>query len=462
MNDTLSAAYDPETFRREGHALIDRLSDYLAAAKARDLPVVDWREPEDQAKDWEIPSQTMSLNEIAERYLARSIHLQHPRCLGHQVPPPLPAAALGDLLLALTNNSAAVYEMSPAGTSMERAAVRWLAQKLALSATADGIFTAGGSLGNFTGLLAARQSLGDRDIWEKGSEGEPLAVLASEHAHYSISRAARILGWGAKGVIPVRTDDSFRIEPSALPAALSEASRRGRRPVAVVATSGSTATGSFDPLEEIAAFCSREGLWLHVDGAHGGAAAISQSHKHLVRGIELADSVVIDAHKLLGCPSLTTALLFRDGESSFKVFSQQASYLFAETRPAWFDFAQRTLECTKRPIGARLWVVLAQQGEATLSAIVDRCFELGTALGNRVEQNEKLELLVRPAANIVCFRLKNATDEAQSRIRKRLRDRGLFYVVETRLRNAIWLRCAIMNPLTTEADLDALLSTIAP
>lgn len=451
----LRKAYDPETFRREGHRLIDLLSDYLAASAAGEVPVVAWRSPDEQARDFALPSTAGELTEIAARYLARANHLQHPRCLGHQVPPPLPVAALADLMLALTNNSAAVYEMSPAGTAMERACLEWLSGRLGLPRGSDGVFTAGGTLGNLTALLAARQCRAVGDAWNEGNE-ERFAVLASEHAHYSVARAARILGWGARGVVTLPVDDRFRIDVTRVRERAREARQNGLSPLALVATAGSTSTGSFDDLEALAEICREEGLWLHVDAAHGGAAALSPTYRRLLAGIDRADSIVVDAHKMMGCPSLTTAVLFRDGENSYRVFSQQASYLFEGKRPAWYDLAQRTLECTKRPIGARLWIALARHGEATLAAIVERCFSLGRALADRIEAAPDFELLQRPDANIVCFRLRGV-DPIQKRARQRLRESGSFYLVETRLRERTWLRSAIMNPLTTEADLDALL-----
>lgn len=198
-----------------------------------------------------------------------------PRYVGHQVSAPLPQAALASLASALLNNGMAVYEMGPVATGMERAVLGWLASRLGLPASADGVLTSGGSVGNLTGLLAARNARAGFGIWKAGAQaGPPLAVLVSEEAHYSVRRAAQLMGLGEAGAVRVETDARYRLRPEALDAALAAATREGRRVFAVVASACSTATGAFDPLDQVADFCEPQGLWLHVDAAHGGSAAL--------------------------------------------------------------------------------------------------------------------------------------------------------------------------------------------
>ncbi len=471
----IAAAYAADRFHDDGHRLIDVLTAHLRLATGRDdAPVIPWRSPADARAAWPADFPDAPADELIallERTIAGSIRLHHPRYLGHQVPPPLPGAALVDALAALLNNGMAVYEMGGASTPMELAVVGWMARTLGLPAGAGGVLTSGGSAGNLTALLAARQARAGFDIWTEGAHaGPPLAVLVAATAHYSLGRAVRALGWGDGGVIPVAVDERQRLRPDDLPRALAAADAAGRRVIAIVASAGSTATGAFDPLPAIADVADAHGLWLHVDGAHGASAALSPRHRHLVAGIERADSVVWDAHKLMAMPALCTAVLYRDDASSYQAFAQDASYLFQADdggeRP-WWDLGLRTLECTKRMMSTILYASLRVYGVDLFRDYVDRTFALGLALAARVAAAPDFELAQPPDANIVCFRYRPdpalagaALDALQARIRQRCLEQGHTYFLQTRLGGALWLRSALMNPLTEGRDLDELLATI--
>jgi L-2,4-diaminobutyrate decarboxylase len=468
MKDAMERALDPEAFRAVGHRVIDRLADHLDAAARGAMPVYPWADPADQLLRWPAQFETGSadFDELIGRVIAESNHLHHPGYVGHQVTPPLPAAALCELVAALLNNSMAVYEMGPASTAMEQAVVGWLARRLGLPASAAGVLTSGGSLGNLTALLAARQAKAGYDAWRLGAEGqEPLCVLVSAEAHYSIARAVRVMGWGEDGLVSVPVDERFRMRVDALESALQTARRRGRRPIAVVASAASTATGSYDPLTPIADFCQAHDLWLHVDGAHGAAAVLSERHRARVAGIERADSVVWDAHKMMLMPALVSAVLFRDARRSYEAFRQQASYLFSD-QPGeqWFDVGQRTLECTKRMMSLKLYVTLAVYGGAFFGDYVAATFDLAERFSQRIDEAEDFELGVAPECNIVCFRHRppgvSDLDGLQARIRERLLRDGAFYLVQTRLPSGLFLRTTLINPRTTESDLEALLERI--
>jgi L-2,4-diaminobutyrate decarboxylase len=473
----LQAAFDPEGFRREGHRAIDILADYLARAeRGADLPVVAWQDPERLAASWpaEFPAEPSArLPAILERALAEAMHLHHPRYLGHQVAAVLPAAALLDLAVALLNNGMAIYEMGPTASVMERIVCRWLASLLGWGEGAGGVLTSGGSAGNLTALLAARQAKAGFNAWEEGAGGgPPLCVLASDQAHYSVARAVHILGLGRGGLVAAETDGSFRLRAAALRSALAAAGRSGRKVIAVVASACTTATGAFDPLAEIADFCGEHGLWLHVDGAHGASAALSAKYRGLLAGIERADSVVWDAHKMLLIPALATAVLCRDGSRSYAAFAQEASYLYADPRPRdeWQNVSLRTLECTKRMIALKVYGALAVHGTRVFADHVTSSFDLARRFAERLRAAADFELGAEPEANIVCFRHRppGATgtaagadlDAVQRRARRRLLESGRFYLSETRLPAGLFLRAVIMNPLTGEDDLAALLDAV--
>jgi L-2,4-diaminobutyrate decarboxylase len=466
------AAFDAERFRREGHALVDRLAAYLGRALAGEpMAVLPWTAPDAQVERWSGPlAGGADLGELLERVIAGSTHLHHPRYVGHQVPPPLPTAALCDLVSSLLNNSMAVYEVGPASTALERVLMRFFAGSLGMPAGADGVLTSGGSVGNLTALLAARQAQAGFDVWSGGvAAGPPLAVLCSTEAHYSIARALRIMGLGAEAAWPVPVDARFRLRPEALPGARRAAEAAGRRVIAVVASAGSTATGAFDPLDAVADVCAAERLWLHVDGAHGASAALAPAHRPRLRGIERADSVVWDAHKLMMMPALVTAVLFRDGRRSYQAFAQEASYLFADAAPEeqWFNLGTRTLECTKLMMGLKVYASLAVHGPAFFGDYVSGMFALAARFAERVAAAPDFELAVPPDCNIVCFRHTPAgltepaaLDQLQARVRRRLIEGGGFYLVQTRLPRGLFLRTTLLNPFTRLEDLEALLNAV--
>lgn len=436
-------ALAPEEFRALGHAVVDRLADHLDACARRAVPVLPWVPPDDMLARWPEPTGLADPLALLDRVIAESNHLHHPRYVGHQVTAPLPLAALAELVSAFLNNSMAVYEMGPVSTAMERRVIEWMGARVGMRA---GVLTSGGSLGNLTALLAARSV---RPV------AAP-AILASSQAHYCVRRAAHVMGLGEHGVVEVPVDARYRMDVSAIPAALARARSLGREPIALVASACSTATGAFDPLAEVAELCQREGLWLHVDGAHGASAALSARYRPLLDGIERADSVVWDAHKMMLVPSLSTAVLFREPRASYDPFAREASYLFEDrAEPPWWDIGLRTLECTKRMMALPIYLSLAVNGEAFFDTYVTRCFDLARRFAAMLRE-AGFELPTEPMANIVCFRHPSMRDD----VRRSIVERGAFHLVQTRLSGETYLRTTLINPRTTEQDLAALIDAV--
>jgi L-2,4-diaminobutyrate decarboxylase len=467
--DSVREAFDPEAFRRDGRRLVDLLADHLARAAAREGPVLPAGRPAEVLARWPgaFPAEAGDVDPKAlfAAVLEGSNHLHHPRFVGHQVTSPLPLAALADLAAALLINGMAVFEMGPVATAMERRVLRFLADAFGYGAGADGVLTSGGSIGNLTALLAARQAKAGFDAWRGGAgAGPPLAILASAQTHYCVRRAAAILGLGEAGMVEVAVDERFRMRPDDLAPAMTRAWAAGRRVVAVVASAGSTATGAFDPLPEIADFCAARGLWLHVDGAHGAAAALSPRTREKVAGLARADSVVVDAHKMMLMPALVTAVIYRDGRRAWDAFAQEASYLFHEREDAWADVATRTLECTKKMLSLKLYAALSIYGTRLFGDYVAESFARASRFAARIREAPDFELLLEPECNIVCFRLAppgvQDLDALQARVRERVVASGAFYLVQTRVRDALWLRTTIINPATTDDDLCALLEAL--
>lgn len=477
MSQLLEKAFDPESFRENGHRLIDILADYLIKARSdKELKVLPWQPPDELAAFWRsdlsrsCPQDTgAAMAEFCRNLLARSTHLHHPKNMGHQVSAPAPMAALMDLVSALLNNSMAIYEVGPSSTAIEQVIMEWLGQILGMGKNSGGILTSGGSVGNLTGLLAARQHKTDYDIWEEGFSPETghLAVMVSSESHYSVARAVKIMGWGKQGIVKIPVNERMEIDPGTLENTFQQAINEGKQVIAVVANACSTSTGSYDPLEPIADFCRTHSLWFHVDAAHGSGAALTSQYKHLLKGIEHADSVVIDFHKMMLCPSLATAVMFKHGANAYETFSQKADYLLdREKRGDWFDIAHRTLECTKKMMSIKVYALLKIYGAELFKDFVTRAYGLAKAFAKLIRGMDDFELALEPASNIVCFRFTPADvsfdelDELNAGICNRLKEDGEYYIVQTVIGGRTYLRATLMNPFTALEDLRQLLNRI--
>jgi L-2,4-diaminobutyrate decarboxylase len=469
----IHAMFDSEEFRHTGHAVIDLLTAYLEENLQGQGAVIDWQAPQTAIQDWQQPlplqptlTPVTLVSALREQVLAASLHIHHPRNLGHQVAPPLPLAALCDLVTALSNQAMAVYETGPSATLIEKQVVQWMGALLGWTDSA-GFLTSGGAQANLTALLAARQCAAGWNVWQQGvGAGKPLRLFASEYAHYSVSRAAGIMGLGTDAVIRVAVDHQGRLDVTALQAAWQQCQAQGVQPFAVVATAGCTPTGSIDPLFEIGSFCRDKKLWFHVDGAHGASVLLSSTLRQQLQGIELADSVVWDGHKLLYMPATVSAVLFREQKNSYAAFAQEASYLFQGNQDAdeAYNMSYRTLECTKRMMGLKLWAAFSLYGVEKLAGLVEQVFATARLLAQKLEDAADFELLMQPQTNIVCFRQRlvgNHSAEAlnthHANLRMKLVESGAFHLTQVMLQGQLWLRTTIMNPLTTESDLDALL-----
>ncbi len=465
----LNKAYDPENFRKTGHELIDLLADYLAEIRdGNNIPANPWIPPTESLDYWKADLENAradSVSGLFRQILDRGVHLHHPRYMGHQISPAAPVAALAGMVNDLMNNGMGVYEMGVSGTAIEHLVIGIFARALGFDERAGGFLTSGGTLANLTALLTARSVKAAAPVWQNGG-GPSYALMVSEEAHYCVDRAVRIMGWGEAGIIKIPVNDQFQMRTDQLPAHYEAARAKGLEVIAVVGSACSTSTGAFDDLEAIAGFCQSNHLWFHVDGAHGSALALSEKYRNRVAGLHLADSVVMDFHKMLMTPSVTTALIYKDGMNSFRTFSQQAQYLFDRTEEGeWYNLAKRTFECTKLMMGLKVYSILRTHGMAFFEDCVTRLCDLGQAFAGLILDSDDFDLAVKPECNIVCFRYKPGgahagLDALNERIRKQLLQDGTFYIVQTRLKGESWMRCTLSNPFTTPKEIGDLMEKI--
>lgn len=487
----VAPSYAPDLIGRVGTQLADVLAEHFRELQTREPRVLNWSEPPDSiaaARDLlaadnsknQTAAETSQLLErikqLMQTMLARGQNLHHPRYLGHQVPASVPVAGWFDAVGAVTNQVMAIYEMGPWATAVEQALVEQLGERIGWQPQQfAGLITHGGSLANLTGLLTAR-NVALPDGWQAGlasssAQSNAPVIVVNADAHYSVIRAAGVLGLGTHNVLPAALDRERRIDPQQLDQQLDALREAGRVVVAVVACACATPIGAFDRLPAIADVCQRHQVWLHVDAAHGGAALMSDRYRLLLEGLDRADSVVIDAHKMFFMPALCAFVFYRNREHRYEAFRQDAPYLFDPSHPgmAEYDSGMKTLECTKRAAAFGLWGTWSTFGEQLFGDLVDVTFALCAQLYELLDQADDFEPLHQPECNILVFRhippqLKDAGLEQlgafQMRLRRKLIESGDFYIVQSRMEGHGALRVTIINPLTTIDDLHQLLERL--
>lgn len=415
------------------------------------------------------------LAQFLTEYLAVATNLRHPGFMAHQVAVPHPLSPIASLIDGFTNNAMAIYEMGPSAATVEQAVLNWMLAKVgwspmptpgaapdahandAATPCGGGVLTHGGSLANLTALAAARAQIAP-NAWRDGAPSG-LAILAPANCHYSIARAAGLLGLGQNAVVAAPTDADGRIDPAALGPAIDALRQDGRLVMAVVANACSTAAGLYDRLRPIGELCRDKGVWLHVDGAHGAAALVSPSLKGLLDGVALADSLVWDAHKMLRTPTLCAAVLTRDQRALDGAFQEEASYLFHDKEEPGVDFVHRTVECTKAALGLKVFFALAAEGEAGLAAFVESRTRFALEIAEYLRAQPDVTVATTPESNIVCFRL-TGDDDHQLALRRKLTAAGRSYISTTLFRQRRWLRLALMNPDTSLDDVQEMLAAL--
>jgi len=410
--------------------------------------------------------------DAAAKILQYSVRTGHPRFFNQLFGGVDSPGIVGEWLTALLNTSMYTYEVAPALTVMETVLVRRL-NGLVGFAAGEGVFTPGGSIANLIALLAARnravpgaKALG---VVEAGRR----VVFMSTEAHYSTLRAASVAGLGTGAVVSVPVDEVGRMVPAELERSILQARLESLHPMMVVATSGTTVAGAFDPLLPIADIALRHGLWFHVDASYGGGVLFSPVHRHLVEGIHRADSVAWNPHKMMGLPLTCSVLLMRERGVLEATNGMQADYLFHNACSTTPDLGDLSLQCGRRPDAIKLWLSWLAQGDGGYRHRVDRLFELSTAFRQMVLDRPGFELVREPEATNVCFRYLPASDRGltgeahRSRLnevtvetRRRLLESGSFMINYAPVDGIAAFRIVLSNPRTTNSDLDALLTAI--
>jgi L-2,4-diaminobutyrate decarboxylase len=457
MSEILKNAYASSTFKDLNGKVDEIIGEVLELAHSESRKVTDYIKADELYLKWK-EEIDYTFEKLLNDIVQGSVLIHHPKYLGHQVCMPLPIGSVMSELGSHLNNGMAVYEMGMAASVIDRLMIEAINPYFGYGQDSSGIFTSGGTIANITALLCARANF-DSSIWKNGNQ-KKIGFMVSDQAHYCIDRAVRIMGLGDDGIILIPSDDQFKANTSLLEEVYLNATVKGISVIGIVGSAPSTATGIYDDLTALGNFARKYNLWYHIDAAHGGPAVFSEKYKHLMEGCEMADSITVDAHKMMMMPALTTMLLFKNHEDSYKTFAQEASYLFGQEEWDWSNYGKRTMECTKVMLGIRLYAAWQEYGVNIFKDNIDECYNLAQQFVKLLESNGSYEIPVIPQSNIICFRLKDAEDREIEQIREQILHEGNFYILKTKLKDKTYFRCTLMNPFTKVMDLKELIEKI--
>ncbi|OLZ66308.1 pyridoxal-dependent decarboxylase [Streptomyces amritsarensis] len=476
LNETTADIY-----RRSVTEGVDRVAAKLATTERPHTGIsVDELAPVIDGIDLDTPlgDSSAALAELEDVYLRDAVYFHHPRYLGHLNCPVVIPAVVGEAVMAAVNSSLDTWDQSIGGTLIERRLIDWTTRRIGLGEKADGIFTSGGSQSNFHALLLARDEA-CRTVMKRAMDAgigltkaellPKLRIFTSEASHFSVQKSAAMLGLGYEAVICVPVDRNRRMDTSVLALELEECAAEGLFPMAVVATAGTTDFGSIDPLPEIARLTAEHSAWMHVDAAYGCGLLVSPTRRHLLDGIEHADSVTVDYHKSFFQPVSSSAMLVRDRDT-LKHATYHADYLnprcMAEERiPNQVD---KSIQTTRRFDALKLWMTLRIMGADGVGSLFDEVIDLAAAGYGVIAADPRFEVVVEPQISTLVFRFlpgddvpAELLDEAQLHARKALFASGEAVVAGTKVDGKQYLKFTLLNPQTTTADITAVLDLLA-
>lgn len=438
---------DSEEMRRLGYKVVDLVVE--RATNRGQEPVIRESDPQTLATILGGPpperpmSADASLDLLAETALFHMQHGDHPRYFARVPGPAAFGAILGEWLGTGFNTIATSWGGASGPATLELVVIAWLAELMGLPGQSEGVLLSGGSLANLTAFAVARNEL-----------GEGVAYF-SDQTHASLPRNLRAMGWAEENMRMLATDDSLRMDLANLHRAVVEDRQRGRIPHMVIASAGTTNTGACDPLDQLADFCAEQGLWLHVDGAYGGPAALTEQGRAYLSGMDRADSLIIDPHKWLFQPyDVGVCFVTRPGALE-RCFSMNPEYLKdVKATQGAVNFGDRSLELTRRSRAIKLWMSLRTYGAVRFREAIARGIALAEYAESCLRADPDIWEVVTPAQiGVVCFALRNGAPGEHARRAARLTESGFAAVTSTSLKGRSVLRLCTINPTTSKTDI---------
>ncbi|TDL34183.1 aspartate aminotransferase family protein [Jeotgalibacillus sp. S-D1] len=416
------------------------------------------------------------LNEIEWPILKNSLHISHPKSMAHLHCPPLLPGIAAELIIAVLNQSMDSWDQSTAATYVENEMVKWLTDKVYYPPTAGGVFTSGGTQSNYMGLLLARDafchSFWNHNVQLRGlpADFHRLRIICSEDAHFTVQKAASQLGLGEQSVITVKTDEKHRMIVSEVEEKIDLLKEQDLLPFALVATCGTTDFGSIDPLKDLGVIAREQGIWLHVDAAYGGGLMLSHSNRDKLNGLENADSMTVDLHKLFFQPISCGAFLVKD-QQHFRHIAYHADYLnpLNDEEEGILNLVNKSVQTTRRFDALKLFLSLKMVGTHTFGQMIDDTLTLASYTAGYMKELENIVIKNPvPEINTIIFRYqpRNAEKltidlcEINRSIQQALLHSGKGVIAKTSVNGKTFLKLTLLNPRTKQEDIHSLLTEI--
>jgi aromatic-L-amino-acid decarboxylase len=443
-----------DEFRRLAHETVDWMADYLAGVS--DLPVLPACRPGEFAAGLPLhapecgePMEAV-LSDFRNRVPGALTNWNHPRFLAYFAISGSEPGILGEMLAAALNVNGMLWQSCPAVTELEQVTLDWLRQWLGLPAGLFGILYDTASTSTLHAIVAARELVAPESR-QTGNAGL-LTLYCSELAHSSVDKGAFTAGVGRRNVRKIAVDSEFRMKPDALASAVEQDLRSGLTPFCVVATVGTTSVASIDPVRECAAISRQHGMWLHVDAAYGGSAAVADEMRHVLDAADQADSLVVNPHKWLLTPVDCSAFFTTRPESLRQAFSLVPSYLQTNQDDRAVNLMDYSFILGRRFRALKLWFVMRYYGRQGIAAILRRHIADAQEFRRWVEADDRFEVAAPVLFSLVCFRLKGG-DELNRRLVDDLNRTGVAFLAGTMLNGRFVIRLAVGHHRTTRQDL---------
>ena len=402
---------------------------------------------------------------IIEQVISHSVVTDHPYFMNQMFGKTQPISFLADIIIAMLNTSMYTYEVAPVFSLIEKQIISNLGERIWGKDQGDGVFTAGGSMSNMNALFLARQYHLEH-AKQKGLFGEkPFSIFVSEQAHYSFTKGVNFLGFGIESLVKIKSNADASIHIDSLNEAINIEKEKGRQPLMLIGIAGTTISGTYDPLQKLAKIAQKHKMWYHVDAAYGGALLFSDREKEQLKGIENADSVGWNFHKVMGMSLSTSSFLTKEKGLLNKAFNVDAGYLFHEDGYD-FDLGQKSLRGGRRPDAFKLWLQWKYKGDAGLAKHVEKLRDASIYLADMVKKTNKLELYQEPQSGIVLFRylqkgksLKELNTLNKS-IRQSIFKEGKIIFNYSCIHKTVYLRCVILDPEFTHKQLEYIVENV--
>lgn len=416
---------------------------------------------------FQIPDSFLSENEITislQEFYDLSMNPANPKYIGHMDSMPTLWAIIGDYVASALNNNLLSLEMSPLITQLEYSMTKQFATLFGLPNSAGGVMLSGGTLSNLQALLVARNTKFNIKNGNVFSLKKEPVIFTSEHSHSSIQKIGMMLGIGTENVVRIKTDENSKMDVTDLKFQITSQIELGKQPFAIVATAGTTVSGNIDPLNEISEMAKTYDLWLHIDAIYGGAVVFSDTHKHLLNGIEKADSISFNPQKWMYVAKTCSMVLFRDFDKMVENFRIAAPYM--KDQYSYINLGEINVQGTKYAEVLKLWLSLLSFGKNGYKQLIDYSFELTKKFVNEISKRHYLKLVSQPEMNLVCFRgeptyiSSNNFDSWNERLQNFLVKETDFFLSIPKYKNSLWLRTVLLNPFLTPAHIDQLFEHI--